>query len=700
MAADPVQKTIYNDEPERRPAPITTTGVIGWVRRNLFATPLDTLLTFVSLLVIVSTLITLLGWAVQDANWYAITRNMNLFMVGALAADADSVLRVNIIVVLATFWAGLSIATWSRVNRSALTTLIATAVLLIAVPLLIDAAVPRPTAYLTAGDVELVAGTDANTPTQRVRFMGIAGETLTLRRADTLSSDEATLTSFAGFYEQATNTLVNRAASRVEAEARLPQIDTELAELDAALSATDLDPEARQRLERDRDNLLSEQERLSTLMTQTTPEEFALGAPSLRLAVLDESGAQIAEATLEPGSTEAFTLDLPADGWYVLEKQVTDGSGTVLIAAEGIYPNYDRDVIRLAFDENGEPILAVNGNQRTTTVTQYIRITDGYLLETAPVTLDDDGPPIADYSVLRNAYRGQRTLSDYVSMFIGPLFQQAANLLVPLILIFLLGAAAAQLTTRYLPRTPETNWPNRLVSIGWFLAPFIALLILSGTDAQRWGGLFLTFALTIVGIVLSFPLGVLMALGRRAEGWPAVQTAATIYIETIRGVPLITVLFIASLALPFISPALAEVPLVFRAMAAIVVFSSAYLAENVRGGLQSVPPGQAEAARALGMATWQITVFITLPQALRNVIPALVGQFIGLFKDTSLVAIIGLQDLTLIAGSVYAQAEYDGLLRETYLFISILYFIFSYVMSSISRRIEASGSGATRIQAA
>jgi general L-amino acid transport system permease protein len=131
-------------------------------------------------------------------------------------------------------------------------------------------------------------------------------------------------------------------------------------------------------------------------------------------------------------------------------------------------------------------------------------------------------------------------------------------------------------------------------------------------------------------------------------------------------------------------------------MVAVTLFSAAYLAENVRGGLQSLPPGQEEAAKALGLAGWQVTLYITLPQALRAVIPALVGQFISLYKDTSLVAIVGLTDLTGVTRNVAAQTEFQGLLRETYVFISIIYFSFSYVMSIVSRRIEASGSGAAR----
>jgi His/Glu/Gln/Arg/opine family amino acid ABC transporter permease subunit len=214
-------------------------------------------------------------------------------------------------------------------------------------------------------------------------------------------------------------------------------------------------------------------------------------------------------------------------------------------------------------------------------------------------------------------------------------------------------------------------------------------------ETRRWGGLLLTMVLTVVAILASFPLGVLLALGRRSS-LPLVKVVCTVYIELVRGVPLITVLFMAQLLVPLINPGLANVENAIRAMVGLTLFSAAYLAENVRGGLQSVAPGQDEAARALGLGSVQITLFIMLPQALRAVIPALVGQCIALFKDTSLVALVGLLDLTGMAKSITAQSEFVGTQSETYVYITVVYFIISYFMAFISRRIEASGSGAVR----
>ncbi len=217
------------------------------------------------------------------------------------------------------------------------------------------------------------------------------------------------------------------------------------------------------------------------------------------------------------------------------------------------------------------------------------------------------------------------------------------------------------------------------------------------SDKRLWGGLMLTMQLTILGVGASFPIGLALALGRRSS-MPVVKTVCVLYIETVRGVPLITVLFMATLLVPLIDPTLATIENAVRAWVGITLFSAAYLAENVRGGLQSIGHGQTEAAQAVGLSTWHTTLYILLPQALRAVIPALVGQFISLFKDTSLVFIVGLAEILGIAVRVVAQPEFLQKRQETFLYVAIVYFVFSYIMSYISRRVEATGSGAVRAE--
>ncbi len=236
----------------------------------------------------------------------------------------------------------------------------------------------------------------------------------------------------------------------------------------------------------------------------------------------------------------------------------------------------------------------------------------------------------------------------------------------------------------------------RWVVLGWVIYFPLVIVLVSGFGGEGsvlplvptnlWGGLLLTLLLSVVGIVFSFPLGVLLALGRQS-GLPAVRALSVTYIEVLRGVPLVTVLFMAQLMLPLFLPGV-TIDRVVRAMAGIVLFSAAYLAENVRGGLQAIPRGQYEAARALGLNTWKMMLLIILPQALKIVIPVLVGQFIALFKDTSLVVIVGLLELMGIAKAVLAQPDFLGLQAEVYLFVALVYAVFCYLMSDLSQRLE------------
>jgi general L-amino acid transport system permease protein len=203
-----------------------------------------------------------------------------------------------------------------------------------------------------------------------------------------------------------------------------------------------------------------------------------------------------------------------------------------------------------------------------------------------------------------------------------------------------------------------------------------------------WGGLLLSLLLAFFGITLSFPLGVALALGRQSK-LPAIRVISVVYIEFIRGVPLISLLFMGQVMLQlFLPDGFPLVDRVLRALVAIILFSAAYTAENVRGGLQSISRGQYEAAQALGLSTYRTTMHIILPQALRAVIPVLVGQFISLFKDTSLVALVGLFDLLGIARTITANPDWLGTQQEVFVLVAALFWIFSYTMSYASRRIE------------
>lgn len=231
------------------------------------------------------------------------------------------------------------------------------------------------------------------------------------------------------------------------------------------------------------------------------------------------------------------------------------------------------------------------------------------------------------------------------------------------------------------------------ISLAWFIVFLISLLLIGGglglkeVSTSQWGGLKLTMLMAVVSIVLCFPLGVVLALGRQSK-LPVVRGFSVGYIEIIRGLPLISILFMGQVMIPMFLPEGVRPDRVLRAILGLTMFSAAYLAENVRGGLQSIPKGQSEAAKALGFKTPLVVSLIVLPQALKVAIPAIVGQFISLFQDTTLLAIVGLTELLGISRSVLAQPEFLGDYAEVYLFDGVIFWIFCYAMSIASRQLE------------
>lgn len=240
-------------------------------------------------------------------------------------------------------------------------------------------------------------------------------------------------------------------------------------------------------------------------------------------------------------------------------------------------------------------------------------------------------------------------------------------------------------------KTPHRGW------IWLFFVniyPFIAGFLLYGgvvglpiVETHLWGGLLITLIIAIVGIVVSLPIGVVLALGRRSE-MPIIRSICTIYIEIWRGVPLITVLFMASVMLPLFLSSELETNKLIRALIGVVLFSAAYMAEVIRGGLQAIPKGQYEAADALGLSYWKKTYLIVLPQALKITIPSIVNTFIGLFKDTSLVLIIGMFDVLGIGQAANSDPEWLGFATESYVFVAFVFWIFCFSMSRYSIYLE------------
>jgi general L-amino acid transport system permease protein len=228
-------------------------------------------------------------------------------------------------------------------------------------------------------------------------------------------------------------------------------------------------------------------------------------------------------------------------------------------------------------------------------------------------------------------------------------------------------------------------WMGGLTIIGVLM--WGGLFGLPYVENERWGGLILTLLLSTVGLALAFPLSILLALGRRST-MPVIRALCVAYIELVRGVPLISLLFMASVMLPLFLPGGMTIDKLARAQIALVLFAAAYLAEVVRGGLQAITKEQYEMADALGLTYWQKTMYIVLPQALRIAVPPLVNTFVGFFKDTSLVLIIGLFDLLSTIKVALTEPAWNGFGVEAYLFAALVYFIFCFAMSRYSRRFE------------
>jgi general L-amino acid transport system permease protein len=258
-------------------------------------------------------------------------------------------------------------------------------------------------------------------------------------------------------------------------------------------------------------------------------------------------------------------------------------------------------------------------------------------------------------------------------------------------IVYLIGAI--NLAGLLIPSVPYKVW-----NAGFFFIvyPIITLILLLGgmfglvfVETAQWGGLLVTLVISVIGIVASMPIGIVLALGRRSK-MPVIRMLSTIFIETVRGVPLIAVLFMASVMFPLFMPPGVNFDKLLRALIAVALFSSAYMAEVVRGGLQAIPKGQYEAAQALGLSYWKLMGLIVMPQALKIVIPSIVNSFISLFKDTSLVSIIGIFDLLNMVQAGFNDANWASPQTGNtgYFALALIYWAFCFAMSRYSAFVE------------
>ncbi len=254
-----------------------------------------------------------------------------------------------------------------------------------------------------------------------------------------------------------------------------------------------------------------------------------------------------------------------------------------------------------------------------------------------------------------------------------------------LAMALLLGLVAYSKNRAHWKKSLAWMWLANLIIMGTLM--YGGIFGLPVVETSQWSGLPLTLLLSFFGMVVAYPLGVLLALGRRSK-MPAIKTLCVVYIEMIRGVPLISLLFMSSIMFPLFLPEGVTIDKVLRALIAIIMFTAAYIAEVVRGGLQAMPRGQYEAADSLGLNYNQTMRLVILPQALKIVIPPTVGILLSAFKDTSLVVIIALYDVLKTTMVTLSNPEWTGYSTEAYIFLAMLYFAFCYAMSSYSRRLE------------
>lgn len=792
-------------EPEAKPPPALETGILKWMRENLFNSAGNTVLTFLGIALVFFTINGLVTWIVRDANWFSVSVNIRNFMLGRYEAEYEW--RASLTTYYVFFAMGAAIAIWIRqIARGALITVILIVLSVQVMPRMLNASLELPIWYTGVGNVDIQSNQTTIETIDQIGFIGQEGEEITISLASEANTEEG-LANITGFVDVVSNNVRNAAANRLEAIATIEDFEAQIAAQDAIT--------------------LNDAPVLTTAQYEEYAEEIAdaeiadpivdvynLNQIPVLVEIIDPDTMEALASVVLTSAEDTLNVTLPRSGWFILNKTLqTEGAelteGLALLSVQGIFPS---------------------SKLESTQSLAYTRRPDGYRLVGVDVP-QIDGESIEFIDIIRNQYRGDRPFNDYLRVYVAPFLLNIANFVTLILAIGIAGylfteilrnssgiAVASKFATYALGAIPVVVWilingmflnsimmwllfvalvmfsyilyklaqkngynvsylvagivayvvvvgillitqgfdlprlltvlplliddaavPRFLAWLGIIFVPLAVYLggqahipgdevevnipllggvvavlfaiaagaLLGGfinvdtewalqpSDPRAWGGLLLTFMLTIYGIIIAFPIGIGLALGRRSD-LPLIKYLCTAYIELVRGSPFITVLFFMQLFIPLINSDFNQIPGSYRAIAATIAFSAAYLAENVRGGLQSLPPGQSEAAKALGLNPWQAVTLITMPQALRAVIPALVGQFISLFKDTSLVTIVGLIDLVGFVNAMVVQAEFIGTRLEGLLFISILYFVVSYIMSYVSRLLEASGSGSTR----
>lgn len=642
------------EPPSSRRPPRGTVGTIGWLRENLFDGLFNSVVTIITLIVVSFFLYEFFRWSIQSAQWSVVINNLKLLNVGQY--PEQEIWRVELVALILVFLSGLGVAVWGSTTRAFMLTIAIVVILMVLIPIAAQRIEPAPVRFLV--------GDRGNYGP--MRFTMDSDETFSISVNAIDQRDEADIEVYSGLIETASGGTNSRIT------------------WSEILRAANLDDPER-RLDLSAYNQI------------------------IKIDLLNRSGLVVASALSTPENRDV-TLEYTATqtGWYIVQATIVEE------------PALYRDLDALQLPRTGVRANEPTGNawitlhnvpiyntkpddvERRTNIYGEIPAVECY-------TNDPLGCQVAERSL---RFEGKRSFWQFTRLQLSPYITDVTvPVLVAIVLFFvayLLGALGMQSRD-----ASHAKNVTRLTVIGWILLLPVSWVLLSGVSGadkihpllqlrqispEAWQGLLLTLILTFISVVASLPLGVMFALGRRS-GLPVIGTFSVLFIELIRGAPLITILFFAKNVVPFFFSAGAsqDIGNVMRMLIGLTLFSAAYQAEIVRGGLQIIPQGQTEAAKALGLNTFYTNTFIILPQALRAVIPATMSQFVSLFKDTSLVSIIGLFELLgIVELIVNGQQQYRPFVREAYLYIGIIYFVIAFVMSAVSRRLEETGSGAAR----
>lgn len=691
------------EAPAPRKPPALEVGLLNWLRENLFKTPLDSVITVITLTLIGWALWGILGWALLEAQWEIVFLNLRILNVGQ-QFPIDAVWRAEVIALIIVFLGMLTVGVFGRVLRGYLIAIGIIIAMMILVPI-VTQGVPEPPVYTYV---------DATYKVRQVSFIAQEGQTMTFTVQPLTEFDEYRLENIKGYVEndnQQANTAFDMYTAASTEVVQLQQRDPSRYDLSVAVQVWDKDGQVLVQSD------FSQGTAQDTSLTWTAPysgwftytmvlDPVAPG--TVGSALLRADNLEVMRSTISAARERVATYGEPP----ALDCQ---GCATQLIRTDMRFQG--TRTIEQWFSLQLAPFLL---ETRTLFFYSLIAGTIAYLLGRASkrgaFSFLVGRKPITDNGIHIEPTPIEKWLSRIaliafavyiVLQFVGINGTDATSITAYLIALAVFCTATILYAMTLLARG-GSQASSRAVMLLWAVSFPIILTLLNGLNgvtsmtpiqSDKQGGLMLTLLLAAVAIIASFPIGLLLAIGRQSS-LPAISFFCTVFIEVVRGVPLITLLFLGRLILPFFGFGLGDVDLLIRVMVVLTLFTSAYLAEVIRGGLQTIPKGQLEAAHALGINDFYTTILIVLPQALRAVIPAIMGQAISLFKDTSLVYIIGLFELVGVTNQILGDSQTGYLMfpREGYLFIAILYFVFSYIMAEASRRIERTGSGAVRRQ--